>query len=197
VSKNFGHYLHNTVFGYKSLIPAMGHKPKVDPGTVSNLSLNGNTLSWDPVDNARVTIYAIPSDISVESFDRQADYLLGVSYDSSYTIPSTLLSNHYFAVCIYDRYGYEYSPAFSATPSGINSISLNNGVRIAGSELIVDLPEGYITVTATAIDGRLIGDIYSGQSNGATAIPLSSLGHGAYIISVKSASGLQSLKVIL
>ena len=40
-----------------------------------------------------------------------AQYLLGVTYDPSYTLASANATGHWYAVCVYDGYGNESEPA--------------------------------------------------------------------------------------
>lgn len=66
----------------------------------------------------RYSIYAIPSSLGIDDVqDANGDgingeYLLGVSYNNNYTLPSDKASGYWYAVCVYDGYGYEYEPAF-------------------------------------------------------------------------------------
>lgn len=108
----FAHYLRTTVFNTPAILPAMSWLPVSNPGNVTNVAKNGNTLSWSGLDNVRYTVYAVPSSVPVENFSKEPEYLLGTSYSQSYTIPSAMLSGHNYAVCVLDRYGNEYSPVF-------------------------------------------------------------------------------------
>ncbi|MDE6266655.1 MAG: family 10 glycosylhydrolase [Muribaculaceae bacterium] len=105
-----GHHLRNEVFTTPALVPAMTHKKSNNPGLVSDIERVGNRLSWKGYDNVRYTVYAVPE--SEESFTRQPEYLLGVTYTPSYEIPAEKVANHRYAVCVYDRLGFEYSAAF-------------------------------------------------------------------------------------
>ena len=105
-----GHHLLNEVYTTPALIPAMTHKKSNNPGLVSEIKRTGNTLSWKGYDNVRYAVYAVPE--SETNFTRQAEYLLGFTYETSYAIPAKKASGHKYAVSVYDRYGYEYSAAF-------------------------------------------------------------------------------------
>jgi len=108
----FAHYLRTTVFNTPAIVPPMTWIPVSNPGNVSSVSRSGDKLSWKGLDNVRYTIYAVPTSVSTANFNRDAEYLLGVSYSTSYTIPEDRLSGYNYAVCVLDRYGNEYSPVF-------------------------------------------------------------------------------------
>lgn len=114
----FAHYLSTTVFNTPALIPSMSWFPVSSPGNVSDVQRAGNKLSWKGLDNVRYTVYAVPSTLPESNFGREAEYLLGVSYTNEYTIPDRYLSGCTFAVCVYDRYGNEYSPVFVGATVG-------------------------------------------------------------------------------
>lgn len=114
----FAHYLRTTVFNTPALIPAMTWFPVSDPGKVTNVSRAGNKLSWTGRNNVRYTVYAVPSNIPTQNFGREVEYLLGVTYDTQYTLPDSYLTGYNFAVCVYDRYGNEYSPVFVGATQG-------------------------------------------------------------------------------
>ena len=109
----FGHYLRVNVFNTPSLRPIMTFKTGNNPGLVKNIKVNGSNITWDGYDNVRYTVYAVPSTIPVENFQKEVEYLLGVSYTNSYTIPNNKLAGYNYAVCVYDRVGNEYSAAFA------------------------------------------------------------------------------------
>lgn len=107
-----GHYLKTQVFNTPALIPAMTWFPVSSPAKVSNVKRSGSKLTWTGVEGMRYTVYAVPNSVPDANFDREPEYLLGVSYSTSYTIPSDKVSGYRCAVCVYDRYGNEYSPVF-------------------------------------------------------------------------------------
>lgn len=107
-----GHYLKTQVFNTPSLVPAMTWFPVSSPAKVSNVKRSGSTLTWTGVEGMRYTVYAVPNSVPDANFDREPEYLLGVSYSTTYTIPSDKVSGYRCAVCVYDRYGNEYSPVF-------------------------------------------------------------------------------------
>lgn len=106
------HYLKNQVFNTPALAPAMTWFPVSSPAKVSNVKRSGSTLTWTGVEGMRYTVYAVPNSVAEANFDREPEYLLGVSYGTSYTIPSDKITGYRCAVCVYDRYGNEYSPVF-------------------------------------------------------------------------------------
>ena len=109
---SLGHYLKNTVFTHPALPPVMPWKEGYNPGTVQHLDRSGNSLSWQGYDNVRYTVYAFPMTMNTTTFDAQIDYLLGMSYDTTYDIPAQYQQGYQFAVCVLDRVGNEWEPAF-------------------------------------------------------------------------------------
>lgn len=116
-SPRFSHYLRNQVFNSKALVPAMTWINSEALGLVENLKRNGSTLSWAPIENVRYTVYAFPESMPVQNFMRDAEYLLGTTYEPSFTIPSGQLAGMQYAVCILDRFGNEFSPALLGVPA--------------------------------------------------------------------------------
>lgn len=117
LAPKFAHHLKKTVFNTPAIIPTMTWKPGENPGVVTDVTRSGNKLSWTGHDNVRYTVYAIPADVPAENFQGEAEYLLGTSYGTEFTIPDNRLSGYNYAVCVLDRYGYEYSPAFAGRPT--------------------------------------------------------------------------------
>ena len=111
-SNPLGHYLKNTVFTRPALPPAMPWKDGYNPGEVQNLERVSDQLQWDGFDNVRYTVYAFPITMNLNTFAGQIDYLLGMTYEPSYEIPSEYQQGYQFAVCVLDRVGNEWHPAF-------------------------------------------------------------------------------------
>ena len=109
---SLAHYLKNTVYTKPALPPAMPWKHGYNPGEVQNLSRSGNQLQWDGYENVRYTVYAFPITMNKNTFTGQIEYLLGMTYDLSYDIPLQYQQGYQFAVCVLDRVGNEWSPAF-------------------------------------------------------------------------------------
>lgn len=121
-STTFSNFLKTNHFQRKSLVPVVDWKEHPTYGAPTNAKKSGSTLTWTKVTNGkaiiRYSIYAIPSSLGIDDVqDANGDgingeYLLGVSYNNNYTIPSDKASGYWYAVCVYDGYGYEYEPAF-------------------------------------------------------------------------------------
>ena len=111
-SNTLAHYLKNTVFTRPALPPVMSWKQGYNPGEVQELARTGNQLTWSGYDNVRYTVYAFPITMNKNTFTGQIDYLLGMTYDPSYDIPVQYQQGYQFAVCVLDRVGNEWEPAF-------------------------------------------------------------------------------------
>ncbi len=122
----FAHHLRKTVFTTPALVPAVTYKPGNNPGVVKDVKITDGKLTWSGYDNVRYTVYAVPTSVPTQNFDREAEYLLGVSYGTSFTIPANRLHGYNHAVCVLDRYGNEYMPVFSGIatkPLGVPSLT--------------------------------------------------------------------------
>lgn len=144
-----GEYMKNNTFTHKSLSPVITWKSKTNYGKVANLASTGTELSWDEVSNGnaiiRYTVYAIPTSITLT--DAQLangdgisnEYLLGVSYTNTYSVPSDKQGNYYYVVCIYDGYGNEFEPAIVGYPDGESTkVTLTSPINGAVASWIVD-----------------------------------------------------------
>ena len=116
-------YLRYNAYQNRALSPAVTWM-KAEPATVTGVARLGRTLTWkSAVDNVRYTVYAVPKS-EMGSFHKEEQYLLGVSYSESFDIPDTnskypeqgiadsSLDDYIYAVCVFDRYGNEYSAVF-------------------------------------------------------------------------------------
>lgn len=136
-SNPLGHYLKNTVFTKPALPPAMPWKQGYDPGAVQHLERVGNQLRWDGYDNVRYSVYAFPMTMNTTTFAGQIDYLLGMTYEPALDIPAEYQQGYQFAVCVLDRVGNEWAPAFLSAELD----QLDNPVPISPSDgAIVDAP---------------------------------------------------------
>ena len=135
-SNTLAHYLKNTVFTKPALPPVMPWKEGYNPGEVQQLERVGNRLEWDGYDNVRYTVYAFPITMNKNTFTGQIDYLLGMTYEPSFEIPSQYQQGYQYAVCVLDRVGNEWDPAFLS----VELDQLDNPVLIA--------PENGATVDA-------------------------------------------------
>ena len=136
-SYSLAHYLKNTVFTRPALPPAMPWKQGYNPGEVQNLSRTGNSISWEGYDNVRYTVYAFPMTMNKNTFTGQIDFLLGMTYEPSFDIPEQYQQGYQFAVCVLDRVGNEWAPAFLS----IELDQLENPLPISPSDgAVVDAP---------------------------------------------------------
>lgn len=139
----FGEWLQVNKFQNKALTPAIDWKKSdLEKVQVSALSKRATVLSWAGVDNVRYSVYAVPESVNVETLDSNipAEYLLGVSYKTTYTMPDDKKSGYNYAVCVLDRYGNEYEPVYYGQ-SGVESIGENSG-------LTADYAEGELRLSA-------------------------------------------------
>ena len=117
--KGLGEYLLANKFQTKCLTPAIDWKPAAEHGKIQNYAKSGTKMTWDAINNVRYSVYAIPTSVSKanaqsnSSSGIKSDYLLGVTYTNSYTLPSNKATGYYYAICVLDRYGNEYAPRYS------------------------------------------------------------------------------------
>ncbi len=104
-------YLKQHVYTTPSLSPALSwEQPTQTYTTVTNVSLDGDTLRWSPEENVRYVVYAVPLSVELAGFNGQPEYMLGVSYSPAFHIPAAYKTGYRFAVSILDRWGNEYAP---------------------------------------------------------------------------------------
>lgn len=113
-----GDILYQYAYQNKALTPLRHWNNVRDPKMTSNVKVSGTTLTWDAVAGARYTVYAVPTTLSESEFTCQKQYLEQVCYTNSYAIPTDKASGYTWAVCVYDRYGNEYSPLFAGKSVG-------------------------------------------------------------------------------
>ena len=114
-----GNYLHANAFQHPAMIPAVTWKQAPGYQAPTGLAISGQVLTWDAQQGTLVkySVYAVPANVTAqeamsETFDGiKGDYLLGVTYQPSFTLSSTYLSDHWYAVCVIDGYGNESQPA--------------------------------------------------------------------------------------
>lgn len=97
----------------RALPPAMTWKTAVNPGEVSGLAVNDGVLTWNGFDGMRYSVYAFPLLPDGTIFDCQQQYLLGIAYDTTFILPDDVREGYRYAVCVLDRMGNEYTPAFT------------------------------------------------------------------------------------
>lgn len=129
-----GNYLEHNSYQSRALVPVVDWKDRVVYAAPANPKFDGNTLTWDPTVPAkkaiiRYTVYAIPFTHSLQQAMAEdgdgisAEFLEDVSYSTTFTLPENKRRGYWYAVCVYDGYGYESEPAvfnysgeMSATP---------------------------------------------------------------------------------
>lgn len=119
----FAGHLAANHFSSCALVPARDWHKASDPGAVEGIRLNKGRLSWKPVGRqCRYTVYAVPDGVdmfdamSVDYGGLSAEYLLGISYETSYVVPEDKRKGYHYYVAPLDRYGNEWeaSPADQA-----------------------------------------------------------------------------------
>ncbi len=184
---SLGCYLKGTVFTRPALPPAMPWKQGYNPGLVRGIERSGDVISWEGYDNVRYSVYAFPATMNTGTFSKQIDYLMGMTYEPSYDIPEQYRQGFQFAVCVLDRVGNEWEPAFYSeelTP-------LDNPQLIApGNGATVDAPfrfawhrvEGatsYVVELSSAADFGNVLERVTVTDTVASALSFSKLSHAA------------------
>lgn len=104
-------WLKDSLYSTIALNPAPAWlKPAQTYSTVTNLDYNDGTLTWDSIPNVRYVVYAIPDGVEDSDFHCQAQYIQGMSYWASYTLPIDKREGYRYAVTILDRWENEYAP---------------------------------------------------------------------------------------
>lgn len=144
----FGEWLLANKYKHPALTPAIDWKKSEPEATsVTSLSKRQAVLSWVGVSGMRYSVYAIPEGVAVVTGDLPAEYLLGVSYTSSFTMPTDKTSGYQYAVCVLDRYGNEYAPVFYGD-SGVETVSDGKlmSATYANGQLLLDGVADMVTV---------------------------------------------------
>ena len=180
-------FLKRTTYKLHALPPAMPWKTGNNPGLVTDLKQEGTTISWQGHENVRYTVYAFPKTMAHENFDKNVEYLLGMCYDTQYAIPAKYQENYQYAVCVLDRVGNEYEPAFLGnsydplpapqlvSPAGDAQVyapfdftwqpvegATSYTVEVASDEAFSNVL-GTATVTETSVSSALIKNLESGE----------------------------------
>lgn len=182
----FGDIMKDAVFQTKALMPIMPWRNKIESKMVSNVKLNGTSLTWNAVSGMRYTVYAVPTSVSDAEFGCQREYLQAVTYTNSYTIPNAMTSGYRWAVCVYDRYGNEYSPLFAgATAKTASAVTLSaptNGSTAPDLFRFKWSGEGtrfYVDVAEDASFSKMVGSIETTSKSASVAqIPAATLTPG-------------------
>lgn len=105
-----------------------------------------------------------------------AKYLVDITYTPSYSLPADKTNGYWYAVCVYDGYGFESQPALANyAESGIVEISDDSAIQmtVIGNEVSFDRPARQVVVYN--VSGV---EILSASSVQTLTLP----GRGVYII---------------
>lgn len=189
----FGEWLQVNKFQNKALTPAIDWKKSgLDKVQVSGLNKRATVLSWAGVDNVRYSVYAVPESVNVETLDSNipAEYLLGVSYKTTYTMPDDKKSGYNYAVCVLDRYGNEYEPVYYGQ-SGVECIGGNSG-------LTADYADGELRLSAVANEVFVYNEAGALVANSRNCNRLAlSVQAGIYIVRMIGNGGVSTEKIIV
>ena len=189
----FGEWLQVNKFQNKALTPAIDWKKSdLEKVQVSALSKRATVLSWAGVDNVRYSVYAVPESVNVETLDSNipAEYLLGVSYKTTYTMPDDKKSGYNYAVCVLDRYGNEYEPVYYGQ-SGVECIGGNSG-------LTADYADGELRLSAVADEVFVYNEAGALVANSRNCNRLAlSVQAGMYIVRMIGNGGVSTGKIIV
>ena len=189
----FGEWLQVNKFQNKALTPAIDWKKSdLEKVQVSALSKRATVLSWAGVDTVRYSVYAVPESVNVETLDSNipAEYLLGVSYKTTYTMPDDKKSGYNYAVCVLDRYGNEYEPVYYGQ-SGVESIGENSG-------LTADYADGELRLSAVVDEVFVYNEAGALVANSRNCNRLAlSVQAGMYIVRMIGNGGVSTEKIIV
>lgn len=189
----FGEWLQVNKFQNKALTPAIDWKKSdLEKVQVSALNKRATVLSWAGVDNVRYSVYAVPESVNVETLDSNilAEYLLGVSYKTTYTMPDDKKSGYNYAVCVLDRYGNEYEPVYYGQ-SGVECIGENSG-------LTADYADGELRLSAVADEVFVYNEAGALVANSRNCNRLAlSVQAGMYIVRMIGNGGVSTEKIIV
>lgn len=189
----FGEWLQVNKFQNKALTPAIDWKKSdLEKVQVSALNKRATVLSWAGVDNVRYSVYAVPESVNVETLDSNipAEYLLGVSYKTTYTMPDDKKSGYNYAVCVLDRYGNEYEPVYYGQ-SGVECIGGDSG-------LTADYADGELRLSAVADEVFVYNEAGALVANSRNCNRLAlSVQAGMYIVRMIGNGGVSTEKIIV
>lgn len=189
----FGEWLQVNKFQNKALTPAIDWKKSdLEKVQVSALNKRATVLSWTGVDNVRYSVYAVPESVNVETLDSNipAEYLLGVSYKTTYTMPDDKKSGYNYAVCVLDRYGNEYEPVYYGQ-SGVECIGGNSG-------LTADYADDELRLSAVADEVFVYNEAGALVANSRNCNRLAlSVQAGMYIVRMIGNGGVSTEKIIV
>lgn len=189
----FGEWLQVNKFQNKALTPAIDWKKSdLEKVQVSALNKRATVLSWTGVDNVRYSVYAVPESVNVETLDSNipAEYLLGVSYKTTYTMPDDKKLGYNYAVCVLDRYGNEYEPVYYGQ-SGVECIGGNSG-------LTADYADGELRLSAVVDEVFVYNEAGALVANSRNCNRLAlSVQAGMYIVRMIGNGGVSTEKIIV
>lgn len=189
----FGEWLQVNKFQNKALTPAIDWKKSdLEKVQVSGLNKRATVLSWAGVDNVRYSVYAVPESVNVETLDSNipAEYLLGVSYKTTYTMPDDKKSGYNYAVCVLDRYGNEYEPVYYGQ-SGVECIGGNSG-------LTADYADGELRLSAVVDEVFVYNEAGALVANSRNCNRLAlSVQAGMYIVRMIGNGGVSTEKILV
>lgn len=189
----FGEWLQVNKFQNKALTPAIDWKKSdLEKVQVSALNKRATVLSWTGVGNVRYSVYAVPESVNVETLNSNipAEYLLGVSYKTTYTMPDDKKSGYNYAVCVLDRYGNEYEPVYYGQ-SGVECIGGNSG-------LTADYADGELRLSAVADEVFVYNEAGALVANSRNCNRLAlSVQAGMYIVRMIGNGGVSTEKIIV
>lgn len=115
-AKGFGQHLAKNQFRHPAIPPAIDWKDTADPGEIHGLIHKDGHLTWDPMDNMRFIVYAIPQSVTMSQAlsdtdeGYRAEYIMGITYTPTFTIPADRRKGYRYVVAPLDRYGNEWAP---------------------------------------------------------------------------------------
>ncbi|NDP21959.1 MAG: family 10 glycosylhydrolase [Paludibacter sp.] len=185
---NFTKYLREQKFTSPALTPAIYWKNHLTLPEPTNISITGNTLNWDYLQqNVRFTIYAVPNlQVGTLGAFTNVTNLLGITYTNQFDLTkyTALIPTHKFAVAALDRYGNEFIPSYVTTSTEIQTEIYR--ISIINNALQLDL-EYSTNIELYSLNGVLI----DRQTTQGTYKKI--LEHGVYLLKI----GIKIVKVII
>lgn len=140
-----GDYVAKECFPTKALVPEVDWKTVTPYAAPGNLTNTEGTLSWTAATGAhaktiiRYSIYAVPLSVTIDEATTDdgidGQYLVDVSYNNSFTLPTDRQSGYWYAVCVYDGFGKEHPAAYVGYPDGeaekVTLIAPINGAAVS------------------------------------------------------------------
>ena len=190
-----GEWLKVNKYQHPALTPAITWKEAPELSPVSNLRWEENTLSWDTLGHVHCAIYAIPATTTDERAESStaggilSNYLQRISWDTTFQIPDSYLSDYRFAVTAIDRYGNESAPVY-VLEEGTGIIDMASQQL----EIEVEAWELQLSQQADVQLYSLTGTLMASQQQ-CTEFSLSGLPSGIYIVKATNRSGTTTKKI--